>query len=118
MPDQLEILRAACCVAGLDQTIDDRERQLAQVLAKRAGVGAVSLRAMLDQAREEPERFDEYLQFLRANKDDAMKTLFQVAVVDGQLRPEERVVLDFFAQRIGIEPSRFDALLRAAEREI
>ncbi|MCP3905253.1 MAG: hypothetical protein GY715_16630 [Planctomycetes bacterium] len=116
--DELEILKAACCVAGLDGSIDDRERDLVRALAERAGVGAVSLEAMLVQAREEPERFEEHLQFLTANKDDAMKVLFRVAVADGRLGPEERVVLDFFADRVGMEQERFDALLRAAERAV
>ena len=118
MLDDLEILKAACCVAGLDGTIDDRERDLVRALAIRAGVGAVSLQAMLDQAREEPERFEQHLRFMTANKDDVMKVLFRVAVADGRLGPEERVVLDFFADRIGMAQERFDALLRAAERDV
>ena len=35
--DELQILRAACCVAGLDGEIDERERAALHVLVERAG---------------------------------------------------------------------------------
>ena len=116
--DKLEILRAACCIAGLDRASDERELALLRALAKRAGVGAVSLDAMIESAREDPGAFDSHLEVLTTDADATMRTLFRVAIADGRLGTEERVVLQFFADRLGMEQTRFDQILRAAEREM
>ena len=116
--DELEVLRAACCVAGLDRASDERELTLIRTLAKRAGVGVVSLDAMVEEARDHPGAFDSYLEHLRMDIDETMKVLFRIAIADGQLGTEERVVLQFFADRLGMKQDRFDQILRSAERDI
>jgi tellurite resistance protein len=113
--DDLEILRAACAVSGLDGESAEAERALLRQLAERAGVGAVSLDAMIDKANTDPTMFESLLEFLRGDPDATMKTLLRVAVADHRVTTEERVVLQFFADRIGVDRERFDRLLAEAE---
>jgi len=55
---QVELLRAACCVAGVDGHASDAEQLILQRLADEAGVGAASLSAMIELA-ETDEQFYE-----------------------------------------------------------
>ena len=115
--DELQILRAACCVAGLDGEIDEREREALKVLVDRAGVGKASFEAMLEMAIEKEDYFSQQLDFLRGDVDRTIKTLFRIAVVDGKLGDNERVVMRYFADKLGMAEPRFEQILEAAERE-
>lgn len=114
----LEILKAACCVAGLDGRIDDRERQTLRVLADRAGVGHASFEAMLEMAVEDEDYFTRQLDVLRDDVDRTIKTLFRIAVVDGELGENERIVIQYFADKLGMTRERIDQIVAAAEREV
>ena len=72
--DDLEILRAACCIAGLDQEIGDQEQPYLRKLADRAGVGDTSLEAMIDQARTDPEFYEQQLLFLKRDGDKVISS--------------------------------------------
>ncbi|MEX0774902.1 MAG: TerB family tellurite resistance protein [Phycisphaeraceae bacterium] len=112
------ILRAACCVAGLDKQITQEEQKLLKQLAMKAGVGEASVQAMLDRAMNEPAYYEDHFKFVRTDPDRTMKAVFAVAVADGHLDVNERVILQHFAQRLGMEQERFDQLLRAAEQYV
>ncbi len=118
MLDKVEVLRAACCIAGLDGAIGEAEMPLLQRLASEAGIGAASFKAMRDRATSDPMYFEQQFRFLRSDPDETMKTLLRVAVADGELHPNERVVLQAFAAKLGVGDERYDQLLTAAEQVI
>lgn len=115
--NDLEVLKAACCIAGLDEDIGIKERKVLQMLAQRAGVEPASFDAMMDLAVEDDDYFEGQLDLLQSNLDDAIKSLFRVAVVEGKLGPSERVILQHFSEKLGMTGERFEQILTAAERE-
>jgi len=112
---QVEVLRAACCVAGLDQQIDDAEYELLQQLATKIGVGRASLAAMIDRARTDPDFYQKQFNFIQTNPTHTMTVLFAVATADHKLTPDERIILHHFAERLEMSNADFDALLDQAE---
>lgn len=112
---EVEVLRAACCIAGLDKEIHDKELRLLRRIARQVGVGEVSLNAMIRRAREDQNFYQEQFQYLHADPQQAMTTLFGLAVADSQLTLEERVILRHFAERLKLSEAEFDKLLAAAE---
>ena len=118
MAGELEVLRAACCIAGLDGNIDRAEIRYLRTLAERAGVGLTSLEAMVEQALENRDFYEEQFQVVASDPDRAITALFTVAIADGRLVTEERVILRHFADRIGVPGLRFEKLLRIAERNV
>lgn len=116
MLHKVEVLRAACCVAGLDGTISEKEMPLLQALATDAGVGAASFKAMRDRATSDRNYYEQQFRFLRGDPVDSMKTMLRVAVADGALHPNERVVLDVFAKKLGLSDEKYQQLLAAAEQ--
>ena len=114
----VEILRAACCVAGLDQQISSAERRLLERLAEHAGVGKTSLDAMIDRAVDDSDFYQEQFKTIRTDPDSTMKALFCIAVADHELSTEERVILHQFATRLGMDPKRFNQLLAAAAKHV
>lgn len=117
MMQQVEVLRAACCVAGLDRNVDEHERAVLERLARKIGVGGSSLTAMIKRAETDQGFFQEQFRFLKADPDFAMNVLFEVAIADGKLDMEQRVVLHHFAQVLGMSDEHFDELLNAAEKK-
>ena len=114
----VEILRAACCIAGIDESISDSERSMLERLADHAGVGQTSLNAMIDRAVNDPDFHEEQFKTIRTNPDSTMKALFCIAVADHELTTEERVILHQFATRLGMDPKRFNQLLAAAVKHV
>ena len=72
---------------------------------------------MLEMAIEDPDFFQHQLGMLNEDADRAIKTLCKVAVVDHQLGTNERVILQYFAGKLGLAPERIDQLIAATERE-
>ncbi len=114
----VEVLRAACCIAGLDKQITPGERKLIDELAYTAGVGQASLAAMLARAERDQDFYREQFRYISADPEYVMKTLFRVAVVDHDLHMNERVILQHFAERLKMTPERFDQLLSEAEQHL
>ena len=115
--DDVTILRAACCIAGLDGDIDPREMQALTLLVKRAGVGRDSFETMIEMATENDDYFAQQLDYLMGDVDETIRTLFRIAVVDGNLGEKERVVMRYFADKLEISEPRFEQILATAERE-
>lgn len=116
--ESVEILRAACCVAGLDHQVSQPEQAMLQKLADHAGVGAASLRAMVARAERDPNFYKEQFRVLKGNADATITALFCVACADGDLTTAERVILQHFADTLKMDQSRFDTVLEAAERKV
>ena len=116
--DDVEILRAACCIAGLDEHVCEKERPALQRLAERAGVGEASLNAMIDRARTDHNFYEQQFDIVKTDPDSTMKKLLQVAAADNDISQAERIVLAHFAQQLGMTAQSFDQLLTAAENMI
>lgn len=114
---KVELLRAACCIAGLDKDIDPRERDLLEKLADYAGVGGASLAAMINRAVEDPNFYEEQFQAIKADPDQTIKAMFAVAVADEVLTRDERIVIYHLAQKLGMTSERYNQLLSAAEKK-
>ena len=115
---KVSLLRAACCVAGLDREIEPKEQELLERLAFDAGVGQASLQAMMDRAKSDPQFFEQQFELIRTEADSTMKLMFEIAMSDGELTLNERVVLQHFATKLGMEQAHFDELLASAERQL
>ena len=115
--NDLEVLKAACCIAGLDEDVGFKERKVLQSLAERAGVDQAAFDAMMEMAVEDDDYFEGQLNLLQSNVDDAIKSLFRVAVTDGKLGSNERGILHHFAENLGMTGERFEQILTVAKRE-
>ncbi|MEX0885711.1 MAG: hypothetical protein WD009_04650 [Phycisphaeraceae bacterium] len=113
---RVDLLRAACCLAGLDREICDQERPLLEALAFDAGVGAASLQAMINRAREDQDFYQEQYLAAREDPEPAVGKMLAVAAADGEITLEQRVILQHFAQKLGMEDRRFAELIEKAER--
>ena len=80
--NDLEVLKAACCIAGLDEDVGFKDRKVLQSLAERAGVDQAAFDAMMVMAVEDDDYFEGQLNILQSNVDDAIKSLFRFAVMD------------------------------------
>ena len=116
--DQVETLRAACCIAGLDEHIAASERSVLDELARRVGVGKASLDAMIGRAKRDGDFYEQQFRIIKTDAEATMQKLLSVAMADQQLTVDERVVLAHFAEKLGMEAKRFDALLAAAEKQL
>jgi len=116
--DQVEVIRAACCIAGLDAHIHDEERRLLEQLAHQVGVGRASLEAMIDRGRSDRTFYEKQFKLFRGDPEAAMKVLFTIAMADGELSTDERVILQHFAEAVGLSTEQYDQLLTAAEKQM
>lgn len=118
MRNDVEILRAACCIAGLDGGVCQDELNLLQQMASDVGVGQASLNAMISRAEKDPNFYQEMFKILSADPEETMAFLFRIAVVDNELNVNESVVLHDFARRLGVPEDRYEALLKAADQSL
>ena len=105
---KVEILRAACCVAGIDGETDEAELAILQDLAAEVGVGRTSLRAMIERAETDQSFYQEQFRVLKADPSETLKLLLGVALSDGRLGNRESQVLRLLALRLDIEGDQFD----------
>lgn len=118
MRNDVEILRAACCVAGLDGGICQDELNILQQMATDIGVGQASLNAMISRSEKDPNFYQELFKILTADAEETMKILFRVAISDSELNVNESVVLHDFARRLGVTEERYEILLKEADQSI
>lgn len=111
---KVEVLRAACCVSGVDGEAGDAERPILNMLAREVGVGEASLNAMIDRAETEPDYCEAQFRVLKADPPETMKLLFSVALADRKLTEKEIDVLRNLSQKLELPAERFDALLAKA----
>ena len=115
---EVEILRAACCMASLDGTVSESEAVLLRRLADKVGVGEVSLNAMMARAGRDPNFYREQLRVLKTDAEQTMKVLMAVAAADGAITTEERIILHHFAEKLGMDEERFQKSLGAWEQKL
>ena len=114
--EQVDVLRAACCVAAADGEVTDAEANVIERIAKKAGVGGASREAMLEMALTSPKFLESQFRFLMRDSERAMKVLLLVAAADGVIAESERLLATEFANRLEIDEERFRLLIRAAEQ--
>ena len=108
---QIELLRAACCVAGIDQEASEAEMIVIDKLVKKTGVGRASLQAMIDRSTSDQEFYKEQFSVLKADPSESMSFLLQVAMADGKLTDGEIHVLAKLSQRLGVSEDDFQRLI-------
>jgi tellurite resistance protein len=113
---QVEVLRAACCVAGADGETTPAERVLLDKLAKQTGVGLASLEAMIDRACSDPAFCNEQFKILKAEPKDAMAILLDIAMADGNVDAAELQALSVFAKRLSVPEEIFQKLANTAKQ--
>ncbi|MEL6329059.1 MAG: hypothetical protein AAFR38_05320 [Planctomycetota bacterium] len=100
---QVELLRAACCIVAADGEVTPNEQTAIDRLADRCGAGAASVRAMLDLAASDPKFVDRQLKLVGADGEKIIRMLCKIAMIDGKVAPEEREMLDRFADKAGVD---------------
>ena len=108
---RLDILRAACCVAGIDGNANEAQAAVLKRLAREVGVGKASLDAMIERAEADKTFHEEQFKVLEFEPKTTMATLLQVALADGNLSDSEANVLRILAGRLHIESTMFEQLL-------
>ncbi|MGI9495923.1 MAG: TerB family tellurite resistance protein [Mariniblastus sp.] len=108
---EVEVLRAACCVAGIDGEITAGELVIINQLAEKAGVGKASLEAMIARGETDPEFYKEQFRVLKDNPREAMVSILKVATADHSLAKDEIEVMRKFAEKLGISAESFDAAI-------
>ncbi len=110
---KLDILRAACCVAGIDGEANEAQTAVLERLAKEVGVGKASLSAMIERAETDQTFHEEQFKVLKFEPKVTMATLLEVALADGELSEPEINVLRILGGRVGMADQTFDELVVA-----
>ena len=113
---KVEVLRAACCVSGVDGKAGEDERPILDMLANEVGVGEASLIAMILRAETEPDYCEAQFRVLKADPPETMKLLFSVALADRKLTEKEIDVLRNLSQKLELPTERFDTMLEQATK--
>lgn len=109
--EQVEVLRAACCVAGADGETSEEELRLLNRLADESGVGDASLKAMLERATTDCKFCDEQFKILKTDPEETMAILLEIAISDGALGEKEKDSLRQFAIRLAVPEDVFTELV-------
>lgn len=108
---RVDLLRAACCVAGIDGNMGDPEFSVVNRLAQEVGVGQASLQAMIDRGVKDPNFHQEQFRVLKANPQQAMSVLLEVALADGTVSEGETNVLRSLSEKLNVPSDVFDKLM-------
>jgi tellurite resistance protein len=111
--EQVEILRAACCVAAADGEISERERENLTEMANHIGVGTASLKAMMDLALGDKKFHEAQLKMLHKDPREAFATLYRVARLEREVPQDEREVLIQFGRRLGLESDDMNEVIQS-----
>ena len=96
---RVDVLRAACCVAGIDGAPSESERKVIDKLAADVGVGRASLEAMIARGATDPDFHKEQFRVLRSSPQESIAALLEVAMADGKLTENETAVLKSLSER-------------------
>lgn len=111
--EQLELLRAAIALAMADGQLSRSEKGVIEGLARRVGVGEVSLEAMLDSAQADDSIADNILIGSKKRARVALELLVAQARIDGEISDEERSVLVRIAKSLGFTTDEFQGVYEA-----
>lgn len=110
--EQVEILRAACCIAAADGDISAKEQTTLEEMAGRLGVGTASLKAMIELALNDQKFRDSQLKMLHKDPSEAFATLYKVARLEREVPDEEREMLVHFGRRLGLKSDEMNAVIK------
>ncbi|MCP4097192.1 MAG: hypothetical protein GY880_26280 [Planctomycetaceae bacterium] len=113
---EVEVLRAACCVAGIDGEVTENELVMINQLAAKAGVGRASLEAMIARGKADPEFYKEQFRVLKDRPRKSMVSILKVATADKSLSADEIDVMRKFADKLGISSESFDAVIEKVSK--
>ena len=108
---KIDLLRAACCVAGVDGDASDAELNVIDKLVRETGVGKASLQAMIDRSIKDHDFYKEQFRVLKDNPGESITYLLQVAMADGKLTDGEIHILEKLSQSLDIPAADFQKLI-------
>lgn len=114
----VEVLRAACCIAGADGEMESGEVQYLEQLAQKVGVGKASLDAMMELAVEDGSFRQQQFRVLKADPVESMQLLFSVALADGEVTTDEGELLRLFAARLEIAREDLQKIVDQARAQL
>lgn len=111
--ESLELLKAVIAMAASDGRVSGHEKAIIKALAQRAGVGGLSLAAMIEHASNDPSAREDL--FARAVKEPerAMQLLVAAAQIDGNISEPERNLLVDISCTLGVSAERFGEIFQA-----
>ncbi len=112
---KVEVLRAACCVAGIDGDVTTEERKIIDMLAADVGVGQASVDAMVERAKEDQGFYKEQFRVLKSDPKETLQLLFSLAISDGRLGNREKQVIWRLAKRLDVDQASFQQWAAQAE---
>lgn len=108
---KVEVLRAACCVAGIDKVVEDNELHLLAKMAKEVGVGKASLAAMVQRATSDPNFHQEQFRILKENPQECLAAVLEVALADGGVSEDETQILRSLSENLEVPSDVFEQLV-------
>lgn len=112
--ERVEILKAACCIAGADGEISQRERESLKKMADEIGVGAASLDAMMDLAITDEKFRGSQLRMVHKDPAGVFETLYRMARLDPDVPTPERKLLTHFGRKLGLDTDQMNEIIRRA----
>lgn len=109
--EKVDLLRAACCVAGIDGKVEEPERAVIERLASEVGVGQASMNAMIDRGVRDPDFYKMQFRILKADPEKSMSVLLEVALADGKITDAETHVLRGLSEKLNVPGEVFDKLM-------
>ena len=115
---RVEVLRACCCVAGIDGHTDEVERAFLEKLADELGVGETSLGAMIERAESDKDFYQQQFRILKDSPQECIGTILEAAVVNGSITPDELDVVKRLAVRLEVDQETFTNLAKSAVADV
>lgn len=113
---RVEVLRAACCVAGIQGDVSEQEKSLLDKIAREVGVGKASLTAMIERATSDHSFHEQQFKILKEDPQQCLATVLEVALADGNVSDEEQTVLRSLADNLNVPTNVFDDLMNKVEK--
>ncbi|HNQ22083.1 MAG TPA: hypothetical protein PKK06_03215 [Phycisphaerae bacterium] len=107
-----ELLQAIVVLAAADGHLSRSEWGVIEGLAQRAGVGTVSLQAMVARALEDPQVRADLFQTVQKDREHCLKLLVATARIDGAISAPERGLLVDLAGMLGVTGERFECIYK------
>lgn len=114
----VELLRAACCVAGIDGYTGKAERQILEKLTQQIGISTETLDTLIHRAETDEAFYAMQFRMINADPIATLEFLFAIALADSELTVSELDVLYRLAQRLKVTDEQFDELRTKAIREV
>ncbi len=116
MADQT-LMEAMCCVMGLDGEICPRDSVLLLRLARHANLED-TLDEALERTSNDHEVYRQHLETLADDPETAIASALRVAAEEGELADEHRIAVRHLADRLGLDSTRTEDVLRGVRREL